>query len=70
MAKLSKAARAALPKSKFAGPDRTFPVNDADHAKAALLDVGKAKNLTRAEKAEVRADARKELKRDHPLPRK
>ena len=70
MAKLSKSARAALPTSKFAGPDRTFPVNDADHAKAALLDVGSAKKLTPGEKREVRAEARKELKRANPLPRK
>ncbi len=63
MAKLTKAQRAALPKSAFAGPDRTFPVNDKAHARAALLDVGKAKGLTSGEKAEIRAQARKELKR-------
>lgn len=70
MAKLSKGQRAALPASKFAGPNRSFPVNDANHAKAALLDVNKAKDLTSAEKSEIKAEARKELHRIHPLPRK
>lgn len=69
MAKLSKSARAALPNKDFAGPDRTFPVNDTDHARAALLDVNKAKGLTRAEKAEIKAEARKELHRNHPSAR-
>lgn len=68
MAKLSKSERSALPAKDFAGPNRSSPVNDADHARAALLDVGKS-GLTPGEKAEVRAEARKELKRSHPLPR-
>jgi len=66
MAKLSKGQRAALPAKDFAGPNRSFPVNDPDHARAALLDVGKS-GLTRGEKAEVKAEARKELHRNHPL---
>lgn len=36
MARLSAAARNALPASDFAGPNRTFPVEDASHARAAL----------------------------------
>lgn len=67
MAKLSKSERAALPASKFAGPNRSFPVNDPNHAKAALLDVNKAKGLTSTEKSEIKEEARKELHRDHPL---
>ncbi len=70
MAKLSKAQRAALPASKFAGPGRTFPIPDPGHARAALLDVGKAKGLTAGERAEIRAEARKELKRASHQPRK
>ena len=35
MAKLSTAARNALPDSAFAGPNRSYPVNDAAHAKNA-----------------------------------
>lgn len=36
MARLSTAARNALPDSAFAGPGRTYPVNDASHARNAL----------------------------------
>ncbi len=36
MARLTAAARAALPASDFAGPNRTFPVEDPTHARAAL----------------------------------
>ena len=42
MAKLTKSARAAIPTSKFAGPNRSFPVNDKAHAKAALMDINSA----------------------------
>lgn len=69
MARLDKASRDALPAKDFAGPHRSFPVNDADHARAALMDVNKAKGLTAGEKSEIRAEARKELKRNHPLPK-
>jgi hypothetical protein len=34
--KLSTTARKALPKSSFAGPGRSFPVNDAEHARKAI----------------------------------
>jgi hypothetical protein len=37
MAKLSTAARKKLPDSAFAGPGRSFPVEDKKHAKAAIL---------------------------------
>lgn len=70
MARLSKSARSALPASDFAGPHRSFPVNDPAHAKAALLDVDKAKGLTAGERSEIKAQARRELHRNHPLPRK
>lgn len=33
--RLSAAARRALPDSAFAGPNRSFPITDANHAKAA-----------------------------------
>lgn len=35
MAKLTTAGRNALPDSDFAGPNRSYPVEDAAHAKAA-----------------------------------
>lgn len=36
MSKLSTRQRKALPKSKFAGPNRSFPVNDKVHAEKAI----------------------------------
>lgn len=42
MAKLTAAQRKALPASDFAGPNRSFPIEDAAHAEAALRLVGRA----------------------------
>jgi hypothetical protein len=42
MAKLSAADRKKLPASTFAGPNRSFPVPDANHARAALSMIGNA----------------------------
>lgn len=36
MSKLSASTRNALPNSSFAGPGRSFPVNDAEHARKAI----------------------------------
>ena len=52
MTKLTAKARNALPKKSFAGPDRSFPINDPSHARNALARVA---NKSPAEKAEVRA---------------
>jgi hypothetical protein len=40
--RLAKPQRTALPTSDFAGPGRSFPVNDAAHAKAAIMLSGHA----------------------------
>ena len=45
MAKLTTKERNALPVSSFAGPDRSFPIQDAEHGRKAL------QLLPRAEKA-------------------
>ena len=37
MAKLSAGRRSKLPAKDFAGPGRSFPINDAKHAKAAIM---------------------------------
>lgn len=50
--KLSSARRNALPAKDFAGPDRSYPVNDANHARNALARVA---NKSPALKARVRA---------------
>lgn len=39
MAKLTAKKRNALPSSTFAGPDRSFPINDMSHARNALSRV-------------------------------
>lgn len=62
MARLSAKARSKLSSKTFAGPGRSFPIPDKNHAKAALIDVGRAKNLTGSEKAHIRAVAREKLR--------
>jgi hypothetical protein len=52
MAKLTTKSRKALPAQDFAGPDRSFPIPDASHARNALARVG---NKSPAKKAKVRA---------------
>lgn len=37
MARMSTKKRASLPSSAFAGPGRSFPVNDVNHAEAAIM---------------------------------
>jgi len=39
MAKLTTAKRKAIPSKDFAGPDRSYPINDASHARNALSRV-------------------------------
>ena len=39
MAKLTTAKRKAIPSKDFAGPDRSYPINDASHARNALARV-------------------------------
>jgi hypothetical protein len=65
MSKLTAKARAKIPGKKFAGPGRSFPVEDKGHARAALIDVGKAVragHISSAEAEHIRAMARSELK--------
>lgn len=66
MAKLSKGARKALPKSAFAGPGRSFPVNDRDHAEAALMDAPKSERkgtITAGQEKKIFSRAKAELAR-------
>jgi hypothetical protein len=60
MAKLTTEARKKIPKSKFAGPDKSYPIEDKAHARNALSRV--SANGIPAVKAEVRA----KVKRDYP----
>jgi len=59
MAKLTTAERKALPDSAFAGPNRTYPVNDASHAANAKARA--AQNASPAEEKKIDAKANKKL---------
>jgi len=64
MAKLTAAARKKLPASTFAGPGRSYPVNDRAHAanaKARATQQVKKGNLSPAAAARIRARANKVL---------
>jgi hypothetical protein len=60
--KLTSKGRSRIPSSKFAGPSRSFPIENKDHARAALADVNRAKGLSSAEKARIRSKARAVLR--------
>ena len=65
MSRLTAAERKALPDSAFAGPNRTYPVNDPGHAKAAKSMAGRY--APPAEKKKIDAKANKVLgKSDGP----
>lgn len=55
MARLTAAARKKLPASDFAGPDRSFPIPDKGHAKAAL---GRINNAPASARPKIRAKAK------------
>lgn len=57
MASLTTKARKAIPTKNFAGPDRSYPVNDASHARNALSRVSQFGSP--ALKARVRAKVHK-----------
>ena len=59
MAKLTAKTRNALPGKSFAGPDRSYPVNDMSHAVNALARV--SQHGTRELKAHVRAKVHKKF---------
>jgi hypothetical protein len=59
MAKLTAKGRNALPAKDFAGPDRSYPVNDMSHARNALARV--SQHGTADLKAHVRAKVHKKF---------
>lgn len=52
MSKLTTKARKALPKSDFAGSDRSYPVNDKSHARNAKARASQAVNAGRMSKSQ------------------
>lgn len=64
MATLTSAKRAKMPASKFAGPGRSFPVNDPTHARLAIGGATRsanAGNISQSQAATIKAKARAEL---------
>jgi hypothetical protein len=67
MAKLTSKARNALPDSAFAGPDRSYPVEDKAHAanaKARATQAVKAGRTSPSTAAGIKAKANRKLKGD------
>lgn len=65
MAKLTAKARNALPTRDFAGPGRSYPVEDAAHAanaKARASQAVKAGRMSKSQEAKIDAKANKKLK--------
>ncbi len=65
MAKLTADKRKSMPKSQFAGPGKSFPVNDPTHARLAIPMATKsmhAGNISAATAAKIKARARAKLK--------
>jgi hypothetical protein len=58
--KLTKGARKSLPSKDFAGPGRSFPVENKAHAKAAIMD---SKFAPAADRAAIKRKAEKVIKR-------
>ncbi len=61
MAKLTAAKRKKIPTGSFAGPDRSYPIEDASHARNALARV--SQHGTSALKARVRAAVHRKFPR-------
>ena len=59
MGLLSMAQRKKMPAKTFAGPDRSFPIPDKAHAKAAIMD---SKFAPPAARAKIVAKAKAKLK--------
>lgn len=59
MAKLTVKKRKDLPSKDFAGPDRSYPINDESHARNALARVSEFGSSS--EKAEIRAKVKRKF---------
>lgn len=65
MAKLTAAKRKAMPKGQFAGPGKSFPINDATHARMAISGATRSQhagNISPSTAAAIKAKARAKLK--------
>lgn len=70
MSKLTTKGRNALPASKFAGPNRSYPVNNPSHAANAKARASQAVNagrMSRGQEAKIDTKANKVLGKQHPV---
>lgn len=61
MAKLSAGKRRSMPKGQFAGPGKSFPVNDKTHQRLAVSGATRsynAGNISKSEEQRIKAKAR------------
>lgn len=64
MTKLNAKQRNAIPTAQFAGPDRSYPIEDASHAQNAIARASQqvnAGNLSPATAATIKSKARSKL---------
>ena len=64
MANLTAGRRAKMPKSSFAGPGKSFPINDPTHQRLAISGATRAQragNISAATAANIKAKARARL---------
>ncbi len=64
MAKLTAKARKKIPAGKFAGPGRSFPIEDTIHAKEAISGATRSEhagNISPSTEASIKAKARRKL---------
>ena len=62
--KLNAAARKAMPKKEFAGPGKSFPVNDKVHARMALSGATRSEragNISKGTEERIKSKARAKL---------
>jgi hypothetical protein len=67
MTKLTAEKRKMMAKALFAGPGRSFPVNDKEHARLAISGATRSEragNISASEEARIKAKARAKLDRD------
>lgn len=72
MSKLTASERKKIPGKEFAGPDRSFPIEDKSHAEAAIRDAPialHAGSIDATEEHEITARAREKLGKRHPSTR-
>ena len=74
MSRLTSAERKRLAPRQFAGPDKSFPIEDASHAQAAIRDAPRARkagSISKSQESHIVREARSKLNnRLGVLPRK